>query len=63
MMVCNESNTNRECSFFWGARNTWLRHRHPFYPILSYRLGLTWHETSKKSRYGGDVRAGALSWV
>ena len=26
-------------------------------------VGLMWHETNKKSRYGGDVRAGALSWV
>ena len=25
--------------------------------------GGMWHETNKKSRYGGDVRAGALSWV
>ena len=28
-----------------------------------HRYGLTWHETNKKSRYGGDVRADALTWV
>ena len=27
------------------------------------KWGHTWHETNKKSRYGGDVRADALSWV
>ena len=25
--------------------------------------GHMWHETNKKSRYGGDVRADALSWA
>ena len=29
----------------------------------SHRRGHLWHETNKKSRYGGDVRAGALSWA
>ena len=27
------------------------------------KWGHTWHETNKKSRYGGDVRADALLWV
>ena len=35
---------------------------HPRIPN-SYGWWHMWHETNKKSRYGGDVRAGALSWV
>ena len=35
---------------------------HP-HTMPTHRWGLPWHETNKKSRYGGDVRADALSWV
>ena len=57
MMVFTKGNTNRECSLFWGARITWLRHGHPFYPIHSYRWGHTWHETKKK-----PLRWGCEGW-
>ena len=58
---------------FCGVQRKYSRLRKITTTAMAYRAesvvaripkwGHMWHETNKKSRYGGDVRAGALSWV